>query len=109
MMGQKRSNLAVRVYEMAVSRGAGDAGVRDSLARSQIQSERLGAAVETLRETMRIWPGDAEAHVLMGDVLARSDVEGAESEYREALSLDPGNVRARKGLGMVGAATRKAN
>ena len=108
LMGQKRSNFAGRVYEMAIAQGNNDAKVRDRLARAQIQNERLDAAVETLRETMRSLPGDAEAHVLMGDILARNDVEGAEREYREALRIDPSNVGARRGLSMIGATTRKS-
>jgi hypothetical protein len=44
----------------------------------------------------------------MGDILARNDVAGAEREYREALRIDPANVGARRGLSIIGAATRKA-
>ena len=108
LMGQKRSNLAAPVYGMAIDHGATDPATRNALARAQIQSEQLPRASATLKETIRLNPTNAEAHALLGDVLSRSGADAAAEEYRTALSLDPHNADARRGLSLLTPATQPA-
>jgi hypothetical protein len=106
LMGQKRSKLAAHVYQMAIDRGGSDAAARDGLARALVANEQLGQALNILADSIRTNPRDAEAHALLGNVMARKDVEAAMREYREALSIDPGNATARRGLAGLGPTTQ---
>lgn len=106
LMRQKRSALAANVYRMAVGRGANDAATWGKLAVAHVQNDQLDLAARALREAMRIDPGDAQAHALMGDVLARSDVAGALGEYEQALAIDSTNTTARRGIAMLRPQTR---
>ncbi len=109
LMEQKRSNLAAHMYQMAIDRNGNDVATRDGLARALIQSEQLEQAAATLAESIRTDPRDAEAHALLGDVLARKDIDAARAEYRNALAIDPENVTAKRGAASLGPATQAGN
>jgi predicted Zn-dependent protease len=63
------------------------------------------AAVESAREACRIAPEEGRYAVALGELLlgggmvGTADYPGAETAFREAVRLDPGNARARYGLG----------
>jgi tetratricopeptide (TPR) repeat protein len=101
LMNQKRSKLAAEMYRMAIARGANEPAVRDKLAIALMQNEQLEDAIKALRESLKKNPRNAEAHALLGDVLARSDIEAARREYQLALAIDPGNATARRGLSLL--------
>ena len=62
----------------------------------------LAAAVSCLREALRKYPKDAQAHKLLGDVLHQlGDLPAAEACYRTALRLSPADGQALRDLGNV--------
>jgi len=65
-------------------------------------AKRPVEAEHRLREALAIEPGNADLHVLLGNVLGDRQQEAAsEAEYREALRLAPANPKARYNLGLV--------
>ncbi len=56
-------------------------------------------AIEALRHCIRMEPSIAHLHALLGDLLVvKNDTRDAEAEYRAALDLDPGHLRAMQSL-----------
>ena len=102
LMGQRRSAQAAEVYEMAIAKGADDSGSYDRLADALLQSEKPLEAVRAARKAIELNPNDASAYVTLGDLSISSDPQKAADEYRQALRLDPGNARARRGLAATG-------
>jgi tetratricopeptide (TPR) repeat protein len=65
-------------------------------------------ALYAVGHAVALAPQEPEPHVLRaGILLRRSDLPGAEAEYREALRLDPQNSAATNGLGLVSLRGRK--
>ena len=62
---------------------------------------RLGDAISEYRETLRLTPGNAEAHHNLGLALSKAPggLDEAVAQYREAIRLKPGYVEAHDDLG----------
>jgi Flp pilus assembly protein TadD len=60
---------------------------------------RLDQAEAVFRDVLRRNPGSADAHVGLGDVIARrGDLAGASQQLKRALVIEPGNPRAASAL-----------
>ncbi|MDQ2716224.1 MAG: tetratricopeptide repeat protein [Chloroflexota bacterium] len=60
----------------------------------------ISEAREHVEKALELEPQDATYHLLLGHILAKQkDLEGAEAEYRLALSLEPDDYRVLNGYG----------
>ena len=67
-----------------------------------LREGRRAEAAAALRVLINMAPGQAEAHRLLGVALGEmGELAGAETAYRQALSLDPNMARAATGLAEV--------
>nr|MDA3791048.1 hypothetical protein [Desulfobacula sp.] len=56
-------------------------------------------ALAVIRKGLVYHPDDASMHILAGDVYRRLDIDyRAREQYRQALVIAPGNIRATRGL-----------
>jgi tetratricopeptide (TPR) repeat protein len=102
----EQSNLdrASSEYEKALSvQGELDTGEAYLLmGRMLFHFSRTDQALASLREAVRRKPGLVEAHVGIGNILAkRGDAQGAAAEYRLALTITPDSALAHEKLGRV--------
>jgi hypothetical protein len=102
LMNQRRSFQAASIYELAIARGSRDAATHGGLARAQLENEKLAAAERAARQALELNPNDAAACVILGNIYIRTDVLRAAEQYQKALSIDPANPEARRGLAAVG-------
>ncbi len=94
--------LAQRVYEQALARAPGANDVRYQLAVLLKSQGMLAPAREHLLFVLDNEPSMVLAHVALGDIEAQlGDLDGAMTEYREALSLEPDFAYAEGRLGTV--------
>jgi Flp pilus assembly protein TadD len=64
-----------------------------------IRTQRLPQAVEIGRRAVSVEPGYVNGYVTLGSALAMTgDIDSAESAFREALRLEPGNESASSNL-----------
>ena len=64
----------------------------------------LGAAVLATRQSLALAPGHAQAHLILGDLLERSnDFGGANAAYQKALQLEPSHPVAAQKVRQLGA------
>jgi Flp pilus assembly protein TadD len=87
----ERWDEVVEVYRGAVSRRPADGQARIRLGAALLyMQDRAAEAEPELREATRLRPDDAEAHVLLGNALARLGRAGeAVAAFEEAVRLDP--------------------
>jgi tetratricopeptide (TPR) repeat protein len=87
----ERWDEIVEVYRGAVSRRPADGQARIRLGAALLHmQDRAADAEPELREAIRLRRNDAEAHVLLGDALARlGRAPDAVAAFEEALRLDP--------------------
>jgi hypothetical protein len=102
LLNQRRSGQAAAVYEMAIARGSRDAASYVRLATALLQSERLADAELAAQQALQIDPDEVAAYVTLGNIYIRTDVERAVKQYKKALSIDPLNAAARRGLAATG-------
>ncbi len=82
-----------------------DAETWSMVAWADLRAGRNDEAAQALDTAQRLNPNFAGTYAYRGDLLAaRSDLAGAATEYRHALSLDPENNVAQAGLARLGAA-----
>jgi tetratricopeptide (TPR) repeat protein len=78
---------------------ASSAFVRKSVGRAHLHANRLEEALDVFADLIRQYPGDAEAHWLLGDCyLAGGDAATALQLYRRAQVIEPGNTEISRRL-----------
>ena len=89
-------------YEIALAHAPDCATARLGLARMLRESGETAAALEHVRQALRIAPHDAAVHFESALAHNRSgDVQGALAAYQRALELDPGCAAAAINLGLI--------
>ena len=76
--------------ERAIAIDSDAAPARVHLAEVYIELDRLADAIRLLEETIRIDPGSAAAHFLLGHIAGPDDPSQAITHYEAALRLQPG-------------------
>jgi protein O-mannosyl-transferase len=69
-----------------------------ALAKIAYDENRRRDAIHHLDEVVRIRPRDAQAHFTLGQLLVRQSPRVAVGHYKVAVEIDPGYVKAHKGL-----------
>jgi cytochrome c-type biogenesis protein CcmH/NrfG len=83
---------AERFYRRAILSQPDNAVAAAGLAQALLLIGEPGPAAKWAERAVSIGPGEARAHVALGDVLAqKGDMAGAKSQWDEANTLDPGN------------------
>ena len=86
---------ADRLYRRAVLLDPSNATAAAGLSRVLLVQGQTTAALYFAKRAVSIEPRDAELHVLLGDVLKKSDdLEGAKAEWKTAYDIDPHSRRA---------------
>jgi protein O-mannosyl-transferase len=92
----------VRLFQRAVDVTRGNWAAQSGLAQALLFDGRLDEAIEHSRESVRLNPNWADAHVVLADALnRRDDLAGAEAEFRAALKIHDDDADAQEGLGMI--------
>ncbi len=105
LITEGKPQAAVACLENAVKQLPPDQAepVQAALGIAYAENGELDKALATLKELVAAQPDSADAHFNLGLVYARTgqprDEEGAVTEFREALRLDPGMDSARIALG----------
>ena len=87
---------ARRQIDIALDLSPDSAQARLELGRLDLSSGQTDAAIRELRRAIDLGAGD-EAHMALGDALARSgDLKAAAEEYRAVMEAEPGNAEAAK-------------
>ena len=103
----RRTNAGLEEVARAIDLAPEDARARHVLAMLERMRFHSVAAVAAEEEAIRLAPSEARYRIAHGEYLLGGGVVGtpdhgaAESAFREALSLDPGNLRAANDLGEV--------
>ncbi|MHC5057553.1 MAG: tetratricopeptide repeat protein [Planctomycetota bacterium] len=92
--------LAELAAKVELARDPESAGARVRLGVAYTEAHRLGAAVETLEEAVKLAPKSAEAHTALGRALAHLDrSDEAEASLRRAVEIAPEWPEAHRRLG----------
>jgi tetratricopeptide (TPR) repeat protein len=84
------ARAAIEEMRWVLEANPSDIGGYVSLARMQIDADRTGEALTTVRAALRLAPGRPELHRLLGEVRLRlGDIEEAADAWRAALALRP--------------------
>jgi len=87
---------ARRQIDVALDLNPNSAAARLELGRLDLGSGQTDEAIRELRRAIDLGAGD-EAHMTLGDALARSgDLKAAAEEYRAVMEAEPGNAEAAK-------------
>src|SRR5204863_3781949 len=101
-----RLDDAARHYEQAIALAPDNPQMRvarNNWAIALAQLNQAPQAESLLRETIKLYPGYADAHANLGTVLLlEKRFDEAAAEYRAALKLDPRHDKARRGLERLG-------
>jgi tetratricopeptide (TPR) repeat protein len=99
-----RVEEAARLLERGVRLAPGDVGVRNALGLVLLRLDRPAEALPHFQALIAAHPELAFAHTSAGNaLLALGALSAAESGFRRALELDPGQVAATAGLAHVAA------
>jgi tetratricopeptide (TPR) repeat protein len=97
-----RADVAIEVYEAALSIDAHHVDAHQGLANALLSRERPEAAIAHYRKALAVDPTRAATHHNIAAALERlGDLEAAASHYRQALASDPELGEAQRGLGNV--------
>jgi tetratricopeptide (TPR) repeat protein len=97
-----RADIAIPIYEAALSISAHHIDAHLGLANALLSSERPEAAIAHYHKALAIDPTRAATHHNIAAALERlGRLEAAASHYRQALATDPGLGEAHRGLGNV--------
>ena len=88
--------FSLQVFETALAIEPGSSDARYNFALALKAAGYVPDAVEQLKEILASHPGNARAHLELGNIYAQKlyDVPRARAEYLEVLRLDPGNPQA---------------
>jgi tetratricopeptide (TPR) repeat protein len=99
---QNKLDEAFSYYERARDLWPRDPLVHIMLGRVRLDQKRPADAIPHFTEAVRVAPEYAPAHVALGaGLLDAGQLDPAETEFRKALLLDPGNSKAKDGLEQV--------
>ncbi len=94
------SDDALALAQAAATAAPSDAALQLRLAQAQEDAGQVSAAIESLRNAVRLRADFAEAHAYLGLLLADTgDIAGAIASLRQAVALKPDYVRAWNNLG----------
>ena len=107
---QAEMDKSVDFFQQAVARtpdyalahaGLGEAYARQAFLRASGRAEALGKARAAVTRALELDPDLAEAHAALGDIDAffQWDWAGADTEYRRALALNPGDSDVHESYG----------
>jgi len=100
LLAQGRAREAADILERLTAEGRGGLLARLTLARAMLAAADRQGALAAARETASLYPGIADAALLLGDVLLAADLLPlAIAEFQRALRLDPDCAAARYSLG----------
>lgn len=92
---------AIRHLRIAAREDPANPAVRIQLAAALIHTSDTDAAMNTLREGIKLAPQNIQMHAMLAAVLARRDREAAMEEYRAAIRLAPSNAELREAVGAL--------
>ena len=108
MVRNKQCNDADAELKAAIALASDSASLHYAAASCQLVSHDWQAAEKELRESLRLWPGNADAHGLLGYVLSNEGQnEAAIPELRESLRICPTHQGTIMLLGLTLARTGK--
>jgi tetratricopeptide (TPR) repeat protein len=102
-LGQQSVDGATAALRSAVARRPGDWQFRYNLANLWMEQKRYAAAVQELREVVRLMPDVEPLQTTLGEaLLLAGDRAGARTAFETALRLDSSSSNARAGLARLG-------
>lgn len=94
-LNQKHFSVAISLLGEATAEEPENAALWRQLGHSYLEAGKPDDALEALTRSLRLNPGDATAHCLLGNAYGSTcDLEKAAACYRRALEIEPQHVRA---------------